>query len=474
MKRCCACSRLVVPGHSQCHLKNAVRLSPPGPGPRRATIIGARPTPPASQLRAVGGQTEEGKADRVSGSCTGRRSAVRPEETKGEENGSWNKLLASGHVCIPCGSGICIPSGDYRDNAAIANDDASKVKDLPKSKKFTSRCFEPIHVHNLRVLRSRSRSRIPPKCQVRDALGVNAGTDESAIKYVFSGPDEELIVHETSFEPSTRLLEKYGDDGSRSTFRKFKFQDGSEVVHVHSPSLSSSEQALQILIREMQFHFLGYGQTVWESAIGLAAWLKSPHREHILQGLRVLEVGCGCGLPGQRRTRRGRVVGVINRLTGLSAVQSFFTKEMVFSDWDGERGEVEVDKVVEGILGNLACNLMLNDLGQGVSIRRMNWFDAVGDRSEWDQYDAIIGSDLLYEDVAVAPLLETVRKSLAEGGKFFLFAPASRALSRYLSSLSLCRLKANETNQNSACREFDQQDERNRQCSDQTVQITCV
>ena len=112
-------------------------------------------------------------------------------------------------------------------------------------------------------------------------------------------------------------------------------------------------------------------------------------------------------------------------------IQSCPSKDVVFSDWDGERGEVQLEDQLGGILGNLACNIMLNSARRGgVSVRRINWFDALVDRSRWEEYDVVIGSDLLYEDAAVVPLLETVRKSLTEGGKFYLFAPASKELSR--------------------------------------------
>ena len=42
-------------------------------------------------------------------------------------------------------------------------------------------------------------------------------------------------------------------DVSRATFRAFTFEDSQEVV-----------------IREMQYHMLGYGHTVWEAGMPLA------------------------------------------------------------------------------------------------------------------------------------------------------------------------------------------------------------
>ena len=34
------------------------------------------------------------------------------------------------------------------------------------------------------------------------------------------------------------------------------------------------------------------------TGIGLAAWLRNPAQEELVRDKRVLELGCGCGLPG--------------------------------------------------------------------------------------------------------------------------------------------------------------------------------
>ena len=46
------------------------------------------------------------------------------------------------------------------------------------------------------------------------------------------------------------------------------------------------------------------------------------------------------------------------------------------------------------------------------------------------RYPLIIGSDLLYEQAAIAPLVATILAHLAPGGYFVLMAPASEDLSR--------------------------------------------
>jgi hypothetical protein len=46
------------------------------------------------------------------------------------------------------------------------------------------------------------------------------------------------------------------------------------------------------------------------------------------------------------------------------------------------------------------------------------------------RYDVIIGSDLLYEAIAIAPLVASVCAHLNRDGHFIMMAPASEALSR--------------------------------------------
>ena len=90
-----------------------------------------------------------------------------------------------------------------------------------------------------------------------------------------------VVETETEAPEGIEEEEAMAFDASRAVFRAFTFEDGHEVV-----------------IREVQYHMLGYGHTVWEAAIALGAWLRQPRQARLLRDKRVLELGCGCALPG--------------------------------------------------------------------------------------------------------------------------------------------------------------------------------
>jgi hypothetical protein len=63
---------------------------------------------------------------------------------------------------------------------------------------------------------------------------------------------------------------------------------------------------------------------VWEAGIGLAAWLRKPEQAPLLRGKSVLELGCGCGLPGTPFTCfTGTTVHILTQkaLAGIAVAQ---------------------------------------------------------------------------------------------------------------------------------------------------------
>jgi hypothetical protein len=119
-------------------------------------------------------------------------------------------------------------------------------------------------------------------------------------------------------------------DASRAVFRCFTFDDCQQVV-----------------IREVQYHMLGYGHTVWEAGIALAAWLRLPAQQQLLRDQEVLELGCGCALPG------------------IATAQTAQARAVTLSDMGVEGGESSDPTSREGeqpweLLANVRYNAAVN------------------------------------------------------------------------------------------------------------------
>jgi predicted nicotinamide N-methyase len=126
---------------------------------------------------------------------------------------------------------------------------------------------------------------------------------------------------------------------------------------------------------------LPYGIALWPSAIALAHEIAA----RSLQGLRVLELGSGTGLPG-----------IVAATLGARVVQT-----------DRNRAALVVGRK------NAARNAVV------VEQRAADW-------TAWqdtDSYDYIVGSDILYAETVHAPLRRIFETNLAPGGRLLLADP---------------------------------------------------
>ena len=128
---------------------------------------------------------------------------------------------------------------------------------------------------------------------------------------------------------------------------------------------------------------LPYWAELWSSAIALAQYL---WRETDVQGLEVLELGCGLGLPGIVASRKGAAV----TLTDYEADALAFAR----------------------------YNALRNGCEQ-VSIRHLDWHRPTLDKT----YPLIIASDVLYERVNFQPLVRLLQTTLAPRGTLVLAEP---------------------------------------------------
>ena len=139
--------------------------------------------------------------------------------------------------------------------------------------------------------------------------------------------------------------------------------------------------------------YVPYWATLWPSARMLAkAVVREPWERHP-QPVRVLEVGCGLGLAGVACLARGL--------------------DVTFSDVD------------ETALTFAAGNARLNGFSAGFRTRPIDFRCPPDDT----QYPVVIGSDLMYEERLVGPLVGLLRAVLAPGG-VCLIADPDRAAAR--------------------------------------------
>jgi predicted nicotinamide N-methyase len=159
---------------------------------------------------------------------------------------------------------------------------------------------------------------------------------------------------------------------------------GFELAILHPPDAEEliSEEAFE---RE---EFLPYWAELWPSAIALGRVVAGLE----VAGLRVLELGCGLGLP--------------------SAVAALRGAEVLATDWSDEA------------LAVAALNAERN--GTRIQTARLAWADAAPARAPWD---LILGADLLYERRNVDQLLTLLPRL---GREALLADPGRPALRAFL------------------------------------------
>ncbi|MFA6929013.1 MAG: methyltransferase domain-containing protein [Lentisphaeria bacterium] len=139
-----------------------------------------------------------------------------------------------------------------------------------------------------------------------------------------------------------------------------------------------------------------YFTRLWESAEALANFIVE--RRSLFAGKRVLELGCGLGLPALCAARSGACVTASDFHPDN---QAFFLR-----------------------------NARLNGLEQ-IHYQRMDWREP----ELQGPFDILLGSDLIYEKQMVSPLVNCVKRYLLPGGTFFYADPGRSALQDFTSEL---------------------------------------
>lgn len=145
------------------------------------------------------------------------------------------------------------------------------------------------------------------------------------------------------------------------------------------------------------------GQYVWPAAPFLAGFVARHwgHRHPALDGLpphtRVLELGAGCGL------------------VGLTVAQMAGCATVVMTDHDpGTLRLIEAGVARNQARLRAACRAALLEWGQDAVGQALVGGDGGGGDEDCGGFDLVIGSDLIYSDTVVRPLLATVAGVLGD------------------------------------------------------------
>jgi len=207
---------------------------------------------------------------------------------------------------------------------------------------------------------------------------------------VSTGPGNPNSLHDGSYERLlARIQRKYRTITEDLSIGGLKicFTRVAEPDRVLDEIVAEEDRREKISgVRLQDPQHLPYWAELWESAMGIAATVAGMQ---LTESTRVLDLGCGMGLAGAAAAARGAQV----MLADLETPALLFAK-----------------------LNSLR-------LSQRVRVRQLNW---QVDRLD-EQFDLILGADILYERKQWEFLNEFWKAHLAEGGSILLGEPGRQS-----------------------------------------------
>lgn len=204
----------------------------------------------------------------------------------------------------------------------------------------------------------------------------------SALTEGFSSQNEGVI--KPILEHDSAAEEKLLSTGGKATSHVHEFFDKSSPLRIRELVMTNADNPFADTERPDEDTT---GLSIWSAALVMARWMKQMK----WGGLRVCELGAGCGVPGLA--------------VAMSQPQP---KQVYLTDLNPKT------------VGNLEHNVILNG-AKNASASQMDWCD----KSTWpdERVDVVIGSDLIYQKTLVPLLLTVVRGLLRPGGTFYYVAP---------------------------------------------------
>ncbi|MDN3636080.1 methyltransferase domain-containing protein [Neolewinella lacunae] len=169
-------------------------------------------------------------------------------------------------------------------------------------------------------------------------------------------------------------------------------------------TVADSEALLDALIArgasdpDYQDEVLPYWADLWHSALALGEYVATADQDW--PNTRVIELGCGLGLPGIAAVLRG--------------------------------GKVTFTDYVTDALDFARHNLALNQANAQAAFLRLDWRDPPQDV----QYDLVLAADVAYESRFFQPLYHTIHRLLVPGGECWLTEPGRKIAREFLEGFS--------------------------------------
>ncbi len=190
-------------------------------------------------------------------------------------------------------------------------------------------------------------------------------------------------------EDYLKLAENYSVQIGEYDFQLLRIRDIDELF---SLLLKKRPEAIELSDEQMP-----YWAELWPSAIGLSMHLLSRRKE--INGKKIIELGCGLGLPGIVASKLG--------------------------------GDV----------------LMTDYLAEALGIAKVNWIKNIskefsGIKIDWRKvkegvkYDIILASDVAYESRSFIPLISSLKLLLKKDGVIYISEPNRKFTSPFIEMLS--------------------------------------
>ena len=168
------------------------------------------------------------------------------------------------------------------------------------------------------------------------------------------------------------------------------------------------------------------GLGLWPAAVLAARWAAGELRE-ALRGKVVIELGCGCGLPGLAAARYSSPSAVHLTDVNPSTLQNAAHNVQINSPGAASASASASDAGAGGSVFEFGRQGAVDGQVQGldgaavpVSVSRVSWTDAA---TYPPLADVLLGSDLVYDATILAALTQAVTGMLAPGGVFYYIAP---------------------------------------------------
>ncbi len=174
-----------------------------------------------------------------------------------------------------------------------------------------------------------------------------------------------------------------------------------ELTKLKLKEIIIKPKALSIKIKEQTLFKAdgGEGLHLWEASVVLSRY--SLKHSSLLLNKKIIELGCGCGL------------------LGISILKEIPVKNYTFSDYN------------TSVLNNLKDNLKLNGISENdkkIEIKELDWKNY--EQMASNEYDIIMGTELIYKGGAILELAKVINKILKPGGKCYISMPKERSMTK--------------------------------------------